>query len=162
MNNEGSVVMSKTFKFEKRSQYKSQYFQPYFREIWWLQENMTITVYKVKKESMFNLWWHNLLNMSEIRSKEYFRWIHCVKLLNKVKRSWMKVSKRKDYVSKTKRMSGLLFTSSFIPVYAILIKYELIWSLHAQCFGQKANRCLTISCRCMSYRSFFDILFYTH
>jgi len=28
MNNEGSVVLSKMFKFEKRSQYKSQYFRP--------------------------------------------------------------------------------------------------------------------------------------
>ena len=28
MNNEGSVVISKTFKLEKRAQYKSQYFRP--------------------------------------------------------------------------------------------------------------------------------------
>jgi len=38
MNNEGSVVISKMFKFEKRSQYKSQYFRPPA----FLQENMTI------------------------------------------------------------------------------------------------------------------------
>ena len=31
-----------------------------------LQENMTIAIYKVKKESMFNLWWHDLRDMSEI------------------------------------------------------------------------------------------------
>jgi len=39
--------------------------------------------------------------MSEICSKEYFRWKHCFKLVNKAKRSQLKVSKRKDYVSKT-------------------------------------------------------------
>jgi len=39
--------------------------------------------------------------MCEIRSKEYFRWIHCFKRVNKAKRSRMKVSKRKDYMSNT-------------------------------------------------------------
>jgi len=41
------------------------------------------------------------LKRYERDSKEYFRWIHCFKHVNKVKRSRMKVSKRKDYVSKT-------------------------------------------------------------
>jgi len=61
--------------------------------------------------------------MSEIRSKDYFRWIHCFKLVNKAKRSQMKVSKRKDYMSKT------VFWSLFCNVrgdhYVSLISLQL-------------------------------------
>ena len=102
-----------------------------FDHVLFLRENMTIAVYKVKKESMFNLWWHTLLNMSEIRSKEYFRWIHCVKLVNKVKRSRMKVSQQKDYVSKTHLSIIILHVMGAVPqiridVIGYLTAYFLI------------------------------------
>ena len=89
----------------------------------------------------------NLLGMSEIRSKEYFRWIHCFKLVNKATRSRMKVSKRKDSLSiiillhKPKLIAIELqylisvcrvgYSSSFISVYEILIKCELVKPTHA-------------------------------
>ena len=47
------IVISKTFKFEKRSQYKSNYFFP--PRAFFCGENMTTAVYKIKKESMFYL-----------------------------------------------------------------------------------------------------------
>ena len=162
MNNEVSVVIVifKIWKFEKRSQYTSESSRSsafFCWKIWGSRENMSITVYKVKKESMFYLWWHNLLCMSEIRSKEYFRWIHCFKLVNKAKRSRMKVSKRrlrvKDSLSiiiqhvRGDHYISLIslcqrYSSSFIPVYEFLIKCELIvTSLQTRYCRQKANRC---------------------
>ena len=129
---------------------------------------MTIAVYKVKKDSMFYLWWQNLLDMSEIRSKEYFRWVHCFKFVNKAKRSRMKVSKRKDcgkdsltiiilHVKEDHYITNLIaiekwylisfclgYSSSFIPVYEILIKCEPIVKPTRAVLWQKANRCLTI------------------
>ena len=162
MNNEVSVVIVifKIWKFEKRSQYTSESSSI---KCVFLLENMRIAGkyeyhrLQVKKESMFYLWWHNLLCISEIRSKEYFRWIHCFKLVNKAKRSRMKVSKRRLRVKDSlsiiiQHVSGdhyislislcQRYSSSFIPVYEFLIKCELIvTSLHTRCCRQKANRC---------------------
>jgi len=72
--------------------------------------------------------------MSEIRSKEYFRWIHCVKLVNKVKRSRTKVSKRKDHVSKT--------SLSILNLQVSGDHYVSIMSLQLR--QKEANRCLMI------------------
>ena len=60
-----------------------------------LQVNMTIDVYKVKKVTMFYLWARYVVK------NNHLSWINYFALVNKAKRLCKKVSERKDYVSKT-------------------------------------------------------------
>ena len=113
-----------------------------------LRGNTRIAVYKVKKESMFNLWWHNLLDMSEIRLDEYMYIV--LSLFTKRKDHGWKFQNEKttcqrqsfDHYAtcqgRSLRKPNLIaiekrylisfcrgYSSSFIPVYEILIKCAL-------------------------------------